>query len=246
MGFLSGLAGRKAYTMHIKGNRLLDAKHPKEAAEAHKQAAQLYEQAMAGGDRTPKYMLAYGILLMRDRQFDKAHDMMLQTEKLKGLTADEKRQLRLNFAICEWKLGHLDNAIAQMRTAAADGMNGTIYGSLGYMLIEKAIQTGDFGEATKFNEAALDYDDEDPVVLDNMGQLNLAQGNRETALEFFNKAHEEKPTQVDTLYYLAKLNAEDGNTDKAKAYLDDALSGNFSALCTTTREMAQQLRDSLN
>ncbi len=31
-----------------------------------------------------------------------------------------------------------------------------IYGSLGYMLIEKARQTGDFAEAVEFNQKALE------------------------------------------------------------------------------------------
>lgn len=246
MGFFTGMKGRKAYAAHLKGNKLSDQHRVQEAKAAHKEAMELYQQAMDEGDRTPRYMMAYGVLLMRDRQFDRARDLMLATEKAPGLTKEEKRQLRINFGICEWKLGHLDNAIQQMRNAGYDNMNSMIYGSLGYMLIEKARETGDFEEAVKFNEEALDYDDEDAVVLDNMGQLNLAMGDRAKALEFFEKAHKQKPSQVDTLYYLAKLAAEDGKPDAAKAYLETALEGNFSALCTTTREMAQELLDSIN
>lgn len=246
MGFFSGMKGRKAYAAHLRGNKLSDAHKAREAKAAHKEAIELYQQAMDAGDRTPRYMMAYGVLLMREREFEKARELMLATEKAPGLTKDEKRQLRINFGICEWKLGHLDNAIDQMKKAGYDHMNSMIYGSLGYMLIEKARETGDFAEAVKFNEEALDYDDEDAVVLDNMGQLNLAMGEREKALVFFRKAHEQKPSQVDTLYYLAKLAAEDGKAGEAKEYLGTALEGNFSALCTTTREMAQGLLDSLN
>ena len=132
-----------------------------------------------------------------------------------------------------------------VQKALQDARKGTTIGSLGYVLIEKARQTGDFEEAIAFNTEALEYDDEDPVFLDNMGQLCYAMGDRDKALEYFKKAHEFKPKQVDTLYYLAKIAWEDGDGEKALQYLDSALEGNYSALCTTTREMAQELYASL-
>ena len=72
----------------------------------------------------------------------------------------------INYAVCEWKRGRLDRAIELMEQAAQDGVNSMIYGSLGYMLIEKARQTGDFSKAEAFNAQAYEYDDEDPVTLD--------------------------------------------------------------------------------
>ena len=112
-------------------------------------------------------------------------------------------------------------------------------------VIEQGERDRDFAKALAFNTEALDYDDEDAVVLDNMGQLHLRMGERAKAKEFFEKAHEAKPAQVDTLYYLAKLAGEDGERDKALSYLDTALSGNFSALSTISREQAQALKDEL-
>ena len=78
-----------------------------------------------------------------------------------------------------------------------------------------------------------------------MGQLHLAMGDQEKALEYFTKAHERKPSQVDTLYYLAKLAIERGEKAAAREYLESALTGNYSALCTTTREQAQELLSSI-
>ena len=248
MGFLKNIGfalpmgtGGKAYRAHVLGNQLSDQGKPEEALKKHEEALKYYEQAMQEGKLTVSYMMAYGVLLLRMKQFDKAREVFLKAEHDKRITKDERRQLRLNFAICQWKLGHLDSAIEQLKIARADGNTSMIYGSLGYMLIEKAIQTGDFSEAIAFNEEALDYDEEDSVVLDNLGQLNLAMGNREKALEYFKKAHEQKPSQVDTLYYLAKLAFEDGDKQTARDYLTQALSGNYSALATVSREQAQAL-----
>jgi methionyl-tRNA formyltransferase len=68
---------------------------------------------------------------------------------------------------------------------------------------------------------------------------------KEKALEYFTKAHEIKPSQVDTLYYLATLAIERGDREKAREYLEKTLTGNYSSLCTTTREQAQSLLDTL-
>ena len=171
--------------------------------------------------------------------------MFLKADSTPGITKAEKRQLRINFAICQWKLGQLDSAISNLKIAMSEAPTGMLYGSLGYILIEKARQTGDFAEALEFNTKALDYDDEDAVVLDNLGQLYLAMGDREKALTYFKKAHENKPRQVDTLYYLARLAAEDGDTKQAIDYLNSALDGNYSALCTTTRQQALDLKAEL-
>ena len=54
-----------------------------------------------------------------------------------------------------------------------------------------------------------------------------------------------EPRQVDTLYYLARLAAEDGDTKQAIDYLNSALDGNYSALCTTTRQQALDLKAEL-
>ena len=238
-------AGRRAYGLHVQGNRLYDEGKTAAARPKHDEALRLYGEAVKGGCRKPGYLMAYGVLLLRYGRFEEAKEILLKAEHAPGITKKEKHQLRINFAICQWKLGDLDSAISQLKIAMNEGANGVIYGSLGYVLIEKARQTGDFTEAAEFNAKALDYDDEDAVVLDNMGQLSLAMGDRAKALEYFNKAHEYKPRQVDTLYYLARLAAEDGDKAKAITYLNSALDGNYSALCTTTRQQAQELKAEL-
>ncbi len=248
MGILDIFAGtaKKAYNLHRMGNVLYDQGKSAEAKAKHEEALALYEKAMQEKNVKPVFMMAYGVLLLRFFRFDEAKALFLKAEKAPGITKQEKSQLRINYAICQWKLGNLDSAIEQLKIALSESKTGMLYGSLGYILIEKAKQTGDFTEAVEFNAQALDYDNEDAVILDNLGQLNLAMGDKEKALEYFTKAHEAKPKQVDTLYYLAVLANEKGDSAKAKEYLNTALNeGNYSALCTTTKAQAQELLDSL-
>ncbi|MEG2859567.1 MAG: tetratricopeptide repeat protein [Clostridia bacterium] len=245
MNFKAKMTGRKAYAQHIAGNRMEDARRFSEAQQHFDTALALYAQAREDGCDDVRYMMAYGVLLLKQSRFDKAREIMRATEQIPGRSADEKKQLRLNYAVCQWKLGNLDQAIALMQQVAQDGKNSMIYGSLGYMLIEKARETGDFAEAVAFNDEAYDYDEDDPVTLDNLGQLALAQGDRAKARAWFKRAIQQKPTQVDTRYYLAKLAHEDGDDAAAREHIEAALEGHYSALCTTTREAAAALRDSL-
>lgn len=244
MSIISNLHGRTAYMNHIDGNRLSDEGKVEAADAKYQKALANYATCVSGGNPKPAYLMAYSVLLMRYRRFGEAKDMLRKADKM-PISKDEKRKLRINFAICEWKEGRLDEAIELMRSVYLDLKNSIVYGSLGYMLIEKAVKTGDFTEALAFNQEAYEYDEDDAVVLDNMGQMYLRMGEKEKALGYFENAHQIKPKQVDTLYYLALLYSESGKTEEAKELLDTALRGNFSALCTTTREMAQELRRSL-
>ncbi|MBO4367232.1 MAG: tetratricopeptide repeat protein [Clostridia bacterium] len=244
MSISGWLHGRKAYLDHINGNKLSGEEKVKEADAKYRSALANYAKAAADKNCAPMYLEAYSVLLMRFQRFDEAMELIRRADKITRQKAD-KQKLRVNYSICLWKKGKLDQAIELMKSVFQDRKMGTIYGSLGYMLIEKAEQTGDFTEAEAFNKEAMTYDDEDAVILDNMGQMYLRMGRPEEALPFFEKAHKFNPKQVDTLYYLGKLYHEAGRDEEAKEILDHAVIGNYSALCTTTREMAVSLRESI-
>ena len=245
MSFFTKFKGRKAYQAHIQGNQLIEKGEIEKAAEKHREALRLYEEAYAAGDREPNVVMAYGVLLMRFQQLEKARDMLLSCEHMKGMDSKSKKQLRINYSVCQWRMGNLDKAIELMQTAANAGKTAMIYTTLGYYLIEKAIKTGDFSEAIAFNQEAYEYDEDDAGVLDNLGQLYYAMGEREKAYDFFSRAYRAKPNQVTTLYFIAKMNHEKGDDEKARAFIAKALEGNFSALCSVSREQAQALKDEI-
>lgn len=244
MSLMSTLNGRIAYSRHIEGNQLSEQGKRAEADEKYKIAMEKYQICIADPNCKPIFLEGYSVLLMRFKRFEEAKDLLRRADKL-PMSKPDKLKLRINFAICQWKTGKLDQAIELMENVFNDLKTSVVYGSLGYMYIEKAAQTGDFAKAIEFNNAAYDYDSDDAVILDNLGQLYLNMGDEEKALGYFERAHERKPQQVDTLYYLAKIYHHRGRDEEAKSLLDIALSGNYSALATTSREMAQELRDEL-
>ena len=102
-------------------------------------------------------------------------------------------------------------------------------------------------KAKAFLEEAVDYDDEDPICLDNYAQfLYRVLGDRENARKYFKKAIEIKPTQIDTLYFLAQYDIAEGKPDAAKEKLATAREGRFSPLNYSTPEKVDALLSSIS
>lgn len=96
-------------------------------------------------------------------------------------------------------------------------------------------------KAEAFLAKAVEYDEEDPICLDNMGQfLYRVKGDREAAKPYFEKALALKDTQIDTLYFLAKYDEEAGDRAAAAEKLEKALTGRFSPLNYLTKDMAER------
>ena len=92
-----------------------------------------------------------------------------------------------------------------------------------------------------FIQESVDYDDEDPVCLDNLGQAYYrVTGEKEKAKEWFEKAHAEKDSQIDTLWFLSRYDLEAGDKAAAIAKLEKALEGRFSPLNFCTKDMVRE------
>jgi tetratricopeptide (TPR) repeat protein len=109
------------------------------------------------------------------------------------------------------------------------------------------VEAGDADKAIAFNQEALEYDDEDSISLDNLAQAYyLLKKYKQTAKEYFLKAHQRKPGQIDTLYFLAQYDIEEGNKADAAEKLQKALEGRFSPLNYAKKEMVEQQLKALN
>ena len=92
-------------------------------------------------------------------------------------------------------------------------------------------------KAEDFILKSLEYDDEDPISLDNMGQfIYRVKGDKEGAKAWFDKAIALKDKQIDTLYFLSRYDLEAGDREAAIEKLEKAAEGNFSPLNYCSRE----------
>ena len=254
-GFRGTLEGRRAYKVHAAANRCLGAGKFAEAKANFDKALALYDSAVQHGCNHAGILMAYSLVLMRYGRMDEAKEIMLGLGKRNDLSTADKKQLRINYAVCVWKMGDLDHAIELMRQAGQAGMTGTIYNTLGLFLVQKADQTGDYAEAQAFCQKAYEYDEEDPDTLDNLGELYLsmlrraeAEGDAEAAGSarrqaetYFDRALARKPKLITALYYRAKLHHEAGEDDKARELVRRGLSVQVGMLCPITREDVEAL-----
>ena len=260
MGFMDGIKanqlGGRAYRTHVAALQLRQQGKYRECTEKLNEAYRLYGEAYEMGFRKSGALTGYGILSMQIGDFEKARALMLEAAKDKAMKPDDRFTLRVNFAICQWKMGHVDKAIETIRMAAQHKMNGLVYTTLGMFLVDQARQTGDFAEAIEFNRQAMEYDDEDPATLDNVAQMNLflseresdsaeKQSLRDTAKRYFKRAHELKPDQVTTIYYLARMEEEDGNVAGALSLVREGLSMPITSVCPVTRPEMEEYEKKL-
>ena len=96
-------------------------------------------------------------------------------------------------------------------------------------------------KAEAFIRDSLDYDDEDPICLDNMGQfLYRVREDRAGAKKWFKKALAIKGSQIDTLFFMSKYDEEAGDKQAALDKLEKAAEGRFSPLNYCSRETVQK------
>lgn len=228
MGIMTTLKARKAASLQAKGDS--------------QSAMRLYKEAVSEGLNTPRYLLSYSVLLLRNDEYQAARELLVKAQKAPGMTADQRTTLFVNYACSVFKLGDLQKGIDVLEKQHAKQPCGLIYETLGCLYIE----TGEYEKALSFNEEALDYDDEDSIVLDNLAQTHYRLGkDKAKAKEYFLKAHSLKPSQIDTLYFLALYDIDDGNVEAGKEKLENALDGRFSPLNYASKEKIQEVLDRL-
>ena len=169
---------------------------------------------------------------------EQAKEVLKKAEKAKDINAEYKQRLHTNYAVALYLLGDMDKALALMEESHRATPCGLSYQTLGYLYVE----AGDAEKALRFNQAALEYDDEDPIVLDNLAQTYYRlMDDKAEARKYFEKALEVKDDQIDTLYFLAKFDIEDKKPEAAKEKLEKALAGKFSPLNFATPEKINAL-----
>ena len=224
--------------MSLKTTLLARQAIAKQAKGEIAESLKLFDQAVEAGMDEPRYILSYSVLLIRDGQFEKARALLVKIQKSPYLNDDQRKQLFVNYAVCVYRMGEMQKGIDLLERQHQKSSSGLIYETLGYLYVE----AGDAEKALAYNTEALDYDDEDPITLDNMGQTYYRLlGDKAKAKEYFDKAHELKPTQIDTLYFLAQYDIEAGDKAAAKEKLEKALEGRFSPLNYANKEKIEAL-----
>ncbi|MBE5801114.1 MAG: hypothetical protein E7319_02390 [Clostridiales bacterium] len=227
MGLMTMFKVQKAHKAHKEGRT--------------EEALTLYREAVSEGMNDPRYIIPYTVLMIRNGQYAEARELLVKTQKL-PMQPQQKVQLFVNYSACVYKMGELQKGIDLLERQHQKQPSGMIYETLGYLYIE----AGDAEKALAYNMEAYEYDDEDAITLDNLGQTYYRLlDDKVKAKEYFDKALELKPGQIDTLYFLAQYDLEAGNKEAAVEKLETALEGRFSPLNYASKETIQALIDEL-
>jgi tetratricopeptide (TPR) repeat protein len=195
-------------------------------------ALKWYKKAEEHDVASPYSQMAYGVLLLRTGQFEKAQAIFNKLLVFFPKNQPLKTNAKINLALTYWKLGDVNTAVETMSEVHNRLKNTKTYGTLGYLLVE----TGDYERALQFNLNAMNYDDTDAIVLDNLGQVYYRMGDMDKAFEYFKKAQAQNEEQPVTLYHLGIIHIERGQAEEARELFKKALSCNISALSTISRE----------
>lgn len=204
-------------------------------------AMALYAEAEAEGLQDVRSLLNYSVLLIRRGEFQKARELLVKMQKY-PMNDESRRTLFVNYASCVYKMGELQKGIELLERQHQKQPSGIVYQTLGYLYVE----AGDYDKALAYNTEAVDYDEDDSIVLDNLAQTYYRLGNdKAKAKQYFEKAIEIKPKQIDTLYFLAQYDIEAGNKEAAREKLETALEGRFSPLNYASKAMVEKAIESL-
>lgn len=222
MSFYGNLLARLAYWNHLRGHI--------EAAE------RIYARAYARGMNSPVPLGTYGVLLLRKGEYEDALMLFNQALADKNIKPALRVNIRMNRSLAYFKLGQVDKAIAALEDIHRKHKSARVYQSLGYVYI----MAGQYEKAMAYNREALEYDDEDPVILDNMGQLYYVMGDLANARKYFEEAYSHRKDQVDILYHLSLVEERDGDMEAALRYAERASECAINTLNDVTPDQVRQ------
>lgn len=273
MGFMASWKGQKAMRAHTKGDLEKAKRLYQEAIDGGLMEARTMLSYSLLLIREGSYEKAMALLLKTQKAPDLTPDRKSQlfvdyaaccakTGQLeKGVKLLEKQHARTPIGLTYQTLGYLYvEQLSQGRPVADEDTVVMVPGPYefsdpvpgeGLSVEEKqAILDKQWDEllekAKKLIDDSLEYDDEDPVCLDNKGQLYYrVLGDKAAAKEWFDKAHEEKPGQIDSLWFLSRYDLDNGDTAAAIEKLETALQGRFSPLNFVDKATVQAELDRL-
>ncbi len=186
-------------------------------------------------------LVNYGFVLLKAGRFDESKQILTKAMS-KSITQDAKNFAKSNLALVVWRTGDLDKAIEMLKEVIAEYKNTAVYGSLGYLLIEK----GDLDEALKWNLEAYEYNSDNAIIQDNLAHLYHLRGEMDKADELFEKLMKNQPSFPEAYYDYALYLEDINKAEDARQMYEKSLSCTFSFNNTITKEQVQKALDNLN
>jgi len=185
--------------------------------------------------------VSYAYIVLKKGDTEKADDILQNVLKNNPPSFDVPYINSIK-ALVLWKKGEIDEAVSLLEDVIKSYVTTSVYESLGYMLIEQ----GDLEKALKVNLEAYEYNSEDKVIQDNLGQTYYLLGDYDKAKEIYEKLIKNIPTFPEAYYNYGLLLEKLGDKEKAADMMKKASGLNFSALSTVSKEKIESELERIN
>ncbi len=194
-----------------------------------------YDKAVKQKRLNTDYLIYAPYAYLRYGYLDKSKEVLDIIQNKKGLMPSQKKTFLTTKGLYFWKAGKGDKAEESFMEAHEMAPDTQTYSHVGFILMEN----GKFDEAYEFNKEAMDYNDSDPSIMDNMALSHYYKGEFSEALTLYEKIME-KGTSFPVIYYnyalcLIKL----GKKEEAIENLEKALTFKFSDLAAVSKEAVE-------
>ena len=197
-----------------------------------KEGAALYIKAINSGRLNPDYLVYAPYALLRYGFLSDSAYAIEKAEVKRNLSPAQKKTLLTTKGLSLWKTGKLDDAERLFKEIHEKAPDSQTYSHVGFILLENK----KYDEAYSFNKEALEYNDEDHSIMDNMALCHYYKGEITEALSIYEKIME-KGSRFPVVYYNHALSLiAAGDKAKAKEQLKKALEFNFSHIAAVSKE----------
>lgn len=184
--------------------------------------------------------ISYSAILLRTGDNDEAETILNAIIRAKGAKPDVKNRAKQQRCMVYYKQGRLDEAMEEAAELFENGYKNTaMYGMIGYF---KLVRGDDIDETTKFCEEALEYNDDDRDIMDNLSICYYKKGEYDKAKELSDKIVEGNPTFIEAYFHGAQIAEKLGNYKTALEYLDKIPECTRSNMTTVSEEEIATLR----
>jgi len=220
-----------------KGSLIYISASKKAAAKDYEGAMRVLRYGYEKGWLAPVHQTAYGFLLLkRFGEAEKAEKVTRQVIGTPKLTEAEKNSAKLNMALIHYSMGEKEKALEEVIELYEEYKTTNLYATYGYFLID----SGDLEKALELNLEAYDYNKDDNVILDNLGQIYILTGEYEKAQEIYNILIPKRPSFPEAYYNYGVLKEKQGDMDEAIFQMKTALQKEYNYLTTIDGEMIKR------
>ncbi len=204
------------------------------------EAMKLFQLANKVGNLSVSNKMLLGYVCLRCGELDEARKHLNLCKGMIPRGKPERNQVKNLLALVNWKEGNLQEAIEMLEEILADGYRNTqIYQNLGILYN----LSDDAEKAVKFNQEAMEYNEDDQIIRDNLADSLAIVGRLEESAKVYEALvnDDPEPRFPEAYYGYGKVLIALGKQEEGLAMIKKALEKPFSYLSIRTKEEIENL-----